>query len=253
MQALQGLSGAAEDAERRRFRRPAAGEPRLFREQPEVLRQYQRRFNYMLVDEYQDTNVVQYLWLRLLAQRTAKPLPFRERAWSERQRATQVRFERGRPALTRVPLPERRGRRREANRPITLLRRRRRPVHLRLARRRGRQHPALRARFSRRQDHPAGTQLPLDRPHSRRRLGPDRRTTKAGSARRCAPTTMPGEKVTVARRGDCRGGSARHRRGDRGAAARRPSRSTRSRSWCAPRSRCASSRTASSRSACPTA
>ncbi|MGE0522648.1 MAG: ATP-dependent helicase [Variibacter sp.] len=42
---------------------------RLFREQPEVLRQYQRRFRYMLVDEYQDTNVAQYLWLRLLAQR----------------------------------------------------------------------------------------------------------------------------------------------------------------------------------------
>ena len=29
---------------------------------------YQRRFRYMLVDEYQDTNVAQYLWLRLLAQ-----------------------------------------------------------------------------------------------------------------------------------------------------------------------------------------
>ena len=42
---------------------------RLFREQPEVLRQYQVRFKYILVDEYQDTNVAQYLWLRLLAQR----------------------------------------------------------------------------------------------------------------------------------------------------------------------------------------
>src|SRR5689334_2003515 len=39
---------------------------RLFREQPEVLRQYQARFRYILVDEYQDTNVAQYLWLRLL-------------------------------------------------------------------------------------------------------------------------------------------------------------------------------------------
>src|SRR5271166_2693615 len=44
---------------------------RLFREQPEVLRQYQARFKYILVDEYQDTNVAQYLWLRLLAQWTA--------------------------------------------------------------------------------------------------------------------------------------------------------------------------------------
>src|SRR5215216_4828016 len=44
---------------------------RLFRENPEVLAQYQRRFRYILVDEYQDTNVAQYLWLRLLAQRPA--------------------------------------------------------------------------------------------------------------------------------------------------------------------------------------
>ena len=42
---------------------------RLFREHNEVLRQYQARFRFMLVDEYQDTNVAQYLWLRLLAQR----------------------------------------------------------------------------------------------------------------------------------------------------------------------------------------
>ncbi|MEZ5924653.1 MAG: UvrD-helicase domain-containing protein [Hyphomicrobiaceae bacterium] len=41
---------------------------RLFRENTDVLETYQRRFRYMLVDEYQDTNVAQYLWLRLLAQ-----------------------------------------------------------------------------------------------------------------------------------------------------------------------------------------
>jgi DNA helicase-2/ATP-dependent DNA helicase PcrA len=41
---------------------------RIFRERPEVLREYQRRFRFILVDEYQDTNVAQYLWLRLLAQ-----------------------------------------------------------------------------------------------------------------------------------------------------------------------------------------
>ncbi len=41
---------------------------RLFQENPDVLADYQRRFAYMLVDEYQDTNVAQYLWLRLLAQ-----------------------------------------------------------------------------------------------------------------------------------------------------------------------------------------
>jgi DNA helicase II / ATP-dependent DNA helicase PcrA len=46
---------------------------RLFREQPEVLRQYQHRFRFILVDEYQDTNVAQYLWLRLLGQSTSAP------------------------------------------------------------------------------------------------------------------------------------------------------------------------------------
>ncbi len=41
---------------------------RLFREHPDVLADYHKRFKYLLVDEYQDTNVAQYLWLRLLAQ-----------------------------------------------------------------------------------------------------------------------------------------------------------------------------------------
>ncbi|MEL6336467.1 MAG: UvrD-helicase domain-containing protein [Pseudomonadota bacterium] len=39
----------------------------LFRENEDVLKEYQERFRYILVDEYQDTNVAQYLWLRLLA------------------------------------------------------------------------------------------------------------------------------------------------------------------------------------------
>jgi DNA helicase II / ATP-dependent DNA helicase PcrA len=41
---------------------------RLLREHDEILAEFRRRFRYILVDEYQDTNVVQYLWLRLLAQ-----------------------------------------------------------------------------------------------------------------------------------------------------------------------------------------
>jgi DNA helicase-2/ATP-dependent DNA helicase PcrA len=41
----------------------------LFMENDDVLADYQRRFKYILVDEYQDTNVAQYLWLRLLAQK----------------------------------------------------------------------------------------------------------------------------------------------------------------------------------------
>ncbi|SDF45191.1 ATP-dependent helicase [Sulfitobacter delicatus] len=40
----------------------------IFQTHPDVLAQYQRWFKYILVDEYQDTNVAQYLWLRLLAQ-----------------------------------------------------------------------------------------------------------------------------------------------------------------------------------------
>src|SRR6202171_1485798 len=46
---------------------------RLFREHPDVLRNYQNRFKFILVDEYQDTNVAQYLWLRLLSQAPARP------------------------------------------------------------------------------------------------------------------------------------------------------------------------------------
>jgi len=41
----------------------------ILRTQEAVLAQYHRMFRYILVDEYQDTNLVQYLWLRLLAQR----------------------------------------------------------------------------------------------------------------------------------------------------------------------------------------
>ena len=40
----------------------------VLRTHRDVLEQYQRRFKYVMVDEYQDTNAVQYLWLRLLAQ-----------------------------------------------------------------------------------------------------------------------------------------------------------------------------------------
>ncbi|HWW47831.1 MAG TPA: UvrD-helicase domain-containing protein [Xanthobacteraceae bacterium] len=52
---------------------------RLFREHPDVLRQYQQRFKFILVDEYQDTNVAQYLWLRLLAQTPGGDAPAPER------------------------------------------------------------------------------------------------------------------------------------------------------------------------------
>ena len=40
----------------------------IFQNNPDVLARYNSKFRYILVDEYQDTNVAQYLWLRLLAQ-----------------------------------------------------------------------------------------------------------------------------------------------------------------------------------------
>ncbi len=39
----------------------------IFQKHQDILAQYQRWFRFILVDEYQDTNVAQYLWLRLLA------------------------------------------------------------------------------------------------------------------------------------------------------------------------------------------
>ncbi len=40
----------------------------IFQNHPDVLAEYHRKFRYILVDEYQDTNVAQYLWLRILSQ-----------------------------------------------------------------------------------------------------------------------------------------------------------------------------------------
>lgn len=39
----------------------------LFIKNPEILKYYQNKYRYILIDEYQDTNVVQYLWARMLA------------------------------------------------------------------------------------------------------------------------------------------------------------------------------------------
>jgi DNA helicase-2/ATP-dependent DNA helicase PcrA len=74
----------------------------LLRTQPEVLRQYQARFKYILVDEYQDTNVAQYLWLRLLGQSTVVRDPARSVApQDEDQQAA--------PTALGDPHPEERG------------------------------------------------------------------------------------------------------------------------------------------------
>jgi DNA helicase-2/ATP-dependent DNA helicase PcrA len=42
----------------------------LFKNHPEILANYQNRFKYVLVDEYQDTNSIQYLWLKMLAEKS---------------------------------------------------------------------------------------------------------------------------------------------------------------------------------------
>jgi DNA helicase-2/ATP-dependent DNA helicase PcrA len=51
----------------------------IFQTHEDVLAQYQRWFRYILVDEYQDTNVAQYLWLRLLARAGTQHLLRRRR------------------------------------------------------------------------------------------------------------------------------------------------------------------------------
>ena len=45
----------------------------LLRDNPDVLAHYQRRFRHLLVDEFQDTNAIQYGWLRLIAGKTGVP------------------------------------------------------------------------------------------------------------------------------------------------------------------------------------
>ncbi|MEO1203159.1 MAG: UvrD-helicase domain-containing protein, partial [Pseudomonadota bacterium] len=45
----------------------------LWRDNPSLLEHYQRRFRYLLVDEFQDTNAIQYAWLRLLAGKDGTP------------------------------------------------------------------------------------------------------------------------------------------------------------------------------------
>ena len=64
---------------------------RLFRQNADVLRSFQERFKFILVDEYQDTNVAQYLWLKLLAQTTPAPtavIPGRSEAADPESSAT---------------------------------------------------------------------------------------------------------------------------------------------------------------------
>ncbi len=66
----QGLSGVSEATARKRrgrFRRSAAARRQLLRENPEIRRQLDERYRYILVDEYQDTNLAQYTIVRAMS------------------------------------------------------------------------------------------------------------------------------------------------------------------------------------------
>jgi hypothetical protein len=177
----------------------------LWQQHPDVLAQYHRRFRHILVDEYQDTNVAQYLWLRLLAQGTQDVCCVGDDdqsiyGWRGAEVGNILRFEKDFP---------------------------------------GRHHRA------------AGAQLPLDAAHPGRRLAPDRPQRRA--AGQDAVDRIEGRRAHLAARrvGRRRGGAHRSARRSRRCSAT-SIRSARSPSWCAPASRPASSRSASSPWACPT-
>ncbi len=242
---------------------------RLFRTHPDVLRQYQQRFKFILVDEYQDTNVAQYLWLRLLSQSAAAP----STAVTSPQRGEVDASERSEdaagegvtddrdalapsPGALRAPPSPPRGEGKEDRKNICCVGDDDQSIYGW----RGAEVDNI-LRFD--HDFPGATVIRLERNYrSPATSSPPPRisspTTKAGSARRCAPRTCSARRSRHRRLG-LGGRSPRHRRGDRGLPARgaraaaRTIRSTRSPFWCAPRSRCASSKTASSSSACPIA
>ncbi len=195
-QALRQLSGAAEDSQRRRFRRSPAGEhpavprkPRCAAAVPEPVQVYsgrripghQRRAISLaaavvagavsaggaaLGDHSGSDGALRHSGAHRFschsgARRRREPGISSGRRLTSRFRvcafsASRNDGERGRVA------------RRSSQK--HLLRRRRRSVDLWLARRGGRQHPALRARLSRRKSHPPRTQLPFHRSYPRRRL-----------------------------------------------------------------------------------
>ena len=135
---------------------------------------WEKRFRYVMVDEYQDTNRAQF-------------------------------------AAARPP---------GARAQQRLRRRRRRPIDLRLARRRGRPHPRVRQALSRRQDRQARGELPLDAAHPRRRQRRHRAQQEA--PRQAAVDRAAAARQAAARRLRRRRGRGRvRRRRDRGCCARR--------------------------------
>src|SRR5690606_36409733 len=83
----------------------------MLRQRPELLRQYRERFRHLLVDEFQDTNTIQYEWLALLAGDTGIPFVVGDDDQSiYRWRGARVenlyRFQRDYPGTTIVRLEQ---------------------------------------------------------------------------------------------------------------------------------------------------
>ena len=83
----------------------------LFTEHPEILSHYHDRITHLLVDEYQDTNVTQYLWVRLLAQRSGNICCVGDDdqsiyGWRGAEIANMLRFEENFPTAKVIRLEE---------------------------------------------------------------------------------------------------------------------------------------------------
>lgn len=83
----------------------------LLKTNPDILQEVQNRFKYLLVDEYQDTNVAQYLWLRLIAQKNQNICVVGDEdqsiyGWRGAEIGNILRFEEDFPGATVVRLEE---------------------------------------------------------------------------------------------------------------------------------------------------